>query len=94
MHKAIALDHSVKEAHVILSRAYQLMGNEEAALEHCRQAYLLGSTKYDNAWGAGIIYLNALKLDEAIECLRRALELRPNSTKVHKKLGSVLCLKG
>jgi adenylate cyclase len=79
--EAIALNPSFAYAHTILGLAYGYGGMPEDGLHECALAARLSPRDFSQAGNfstAGLCHFIAGRFGEAMECERRAVELRPN----------------
>src|SRR5262249_48309563 len=74
------------EGHNTLAVACEALGRKDDALKHYEEAGRL-KPDFSDAWSnRGINLLEQGQADEAIGCLRKSLELRPNASAIHSNL--------
>ena len=74
----------------MLARAWHSKGTMPAAIAGYRQALALDPAHLDSAVLLGDLLQAQLRLDEAIEVYRQALELHPNEARLHKQFVNVM----
>ena len=97
VHEAIDRNPSLALAHVILASAYAHGGLAEDGLHHVAIAARLGPRDYTQAANlstAGLCHFMARRFAEAIDCERRAVQLRPNFGSAWRTLAAAAGLAG
>ena len=97
VHEAIDRNPSLALAHVILASAYAHGGLPEDGLHHVAIAARLGPRDYTQAANlstAGLCHFMARRFAEAIDCQRRAVQLRPNFGSAWRTLAAAAGLAG
>ncbi len=79
LRRAVELDPDFVQAHIILASSLQDRGDQTGAVEHYEIAARLDPTFPEPHFSLGLLYASQGKLSEAQSCLRRALELLPES---------------
>jgi protein O-GlcNAc transferase len=75
--KALELQPEYAGAHLNAGAAYLVTGEHEAALVHAREACRLEPTRAESWFNLGLVLREHVMLDESIDALGKALQLRP-----------------
>jgi len=90
LRRAVAADPANAEWHRLLAGAYLLEDHPDDALAEFAAALRIDPRDADAHLGVGQIHLNAGRNAEAVDALRRAAELKPNSIEAEYALATAL----
>lgn len=82
------------KAHFFVALMLFLEGDNEGAIEHCRETLRIDSGFIDARNLLGTALSRTGKIDEAIECYKKALEIAPDFGPTYANLGLALAKKG
>jgi len=85
-----ALSRRSAQARYLLARAWHSTGKLVAAITGYREALSLEPSHLDAAVFLGAVLQSQLRLDEAMQVYRQALEHNPNEARLHKQFVNVL----
>jgi serine/threonine protein kinase/Flp pilus assembly protein TadD len=86
-HRAIELNPSYGDAHLMYGAALRKMGRVEEAVAEYRRAEELDPLSLSSSTFLGVTFYEGRQYDQAIEQERKTLELDPNFTQAHTILG-------
>jgi tetratricopeptide (TPR) repeat protein len=92
--QAAELNSQLPGVHALYGRVQLALGNTEAASAAFDRELTINPTDYDSNLYKAVIIRKDQKLDEALQHLRRALQIRPGALDARYQIGSLLLSKG
>lgn len=92
--RALALNDSLAQVHIVMGGVQAALGNRELALEHYQHSLRLDPSNADALSGLAEEYAARQRLREAEELYRRAAAIRPDFWEGYNNLGKFLLAQG